>query len=80
VEAEKARTTYRNWVCGLPTETTKAVGVADADEKRIGQFSPGKVRLLTRLTEFSWKEVKPAFIPWINLGGSCGQYLENLQE
>ncbi|WP_027717418.1 RRXRR domain-containing protein [Desulfovirgula thermocuniculi] len=57
VEAEKAGKVYRGWVCGLPTETTKLVGVADADGKRIGQFSPKKVRLLARSTGFSWKEV-----------------------
>jgi hypothetical protein len=68
VEAEKAGTTYRNWVCGLPTETTKAVGVADADEKRIGQFSPGKVRLLARSTGFSWKE-GAAPLPTAEAGG-----------
>lgn len=63
VEAEKAGKVYRGWVCGLPTETTKLVGVADADGKRIGQFSPKKIRLLARSTGFSWKEVKPAFLP-----------------
>lgn len=62
VVAEKAGITYRGWVCGLPTETTKAVGVADAGGKRIGQFGPKKVRLLARSTGFSWKEVKPAFL------------------
>ncbi|MCL6557509.1 MAG: RRXRR domain-containing protein [Firmicutes bacterium] len=56
VEAEKAGKTYRGWVCGLPTKTTKMVGVADADGKRIGQFSPKKVRLLARSGNFSWKE------------------------
>jgi len=63
VEAEKVGKVYRGWVCGLPTETTKLVGVADADGKRIGQFSPKKVRLLARSTGFSWKEVRPAFLP-----------------
>lgn len=63
VEAEKAGAVYCGWVCGLPTETTKLVGVADADGKRVGQFSPRKVRLLARSTGFSWKEVKPAFLP-----------------
>lgn len=56
VEAEKAGKVYRGWVCGLPTETTKAVGVADAEGKRIGQFTPRKVRLLARSTGFSWKK------------------------
>lgn len=62
VEGEKAGKVYRGWVCGLPTETTRLVGVADADEKRIGQFSPKKVKLLARSTGFSWK-AKSAFLP-----------------
>ncbi|MEW6459417.1 MAG: RRXRR domain-containing protein [Bacillota bacterium] len=53
VAAEKAGKVYRGWACGLPTETTKLVGVADADGKRIGRFSPRKVRLLARSTGFS---------------------------
>lgn len=53
----------RGWVCCLPTETTRLVGVADADGKRIGQFSPKKVRLLVRSTGFSWKEVCPHSSP-----------------
>ncbi|AEJ40408.1 hypothetical protein TPY_2242 [Sulfobacillus acidophilus TPY] len=32
------------------------MGVADADGKRVGQFPPGKVRLLARYGGFSWKE------------------------
>ncbi|MBC7342551.1 MAG: RRXRR domain-containing protein [Clostridia bacterium] len=56
VEAEKAGKVYRGWVCGLPTGTTNLVGIADADGKRIGQFTPKKVRLLARSTGFSWKE------------------------
>ncbi|MGQ9825404.1 MAG: RRXRR domain-containing protein [Desulfotomaculales bacterium] len=72
VEAEKAGVKYRGWVCGLPTETTKLVGVADADGKRIGQFSPKKVRLLARSTGFSWKEVKAAFLSRLKPGESCG--------
>ncbi len=63
VAAEKAGAIYRGWVCGLPTETTKVIGVADADGKRIGQFSPKKARLLARSTGFSWKEVQSAFLP-----------------
>lgn len=72
VVAEKAGVVYQGWICGLPTERTKAVGVADADGKRIGQFSPKKIRLLARSTGFSYKEVKPAFLPRINSGESCG--------
>lgn len=61
-EAERAGRKYHGWVCGLPTEVTKLVGVADADGKRIGQFSPKKVNLLARTTGFLWKEVK-ALLP-----------------
>lgn len=68
VEAEKAGKIYRGWVCGLPTETTKLVGVADADGKRIGQFSLRKVRLLARSTGFSWKEVKATFTQFLLTG------------
>lgn len=63
VAAERVGKTYCGWVCGLPTETTKLIGVADADGKRIGQFSPKKVGLLARSTGFSWKYVGPAFLP-----------------
>jgi len=54
VEAEKAGKVYRGWVCGLPTEKTKAVGIMDAFGKRIGQFAIGKVRLLCRRTGVMW--------------------------
>ena len=54
VEAEKAGKVYRGWVCGLPTEKTKVVGVMNALGKRIGQFSVNKVRLLCRRTGVMW--------------------------
>jgi hypothetical protein len=57
VEAEKAGVKYRGWIDGLPTETTKMVGIENADGKRIGQFTPGKVKLLARSTGFSWKAI-----------------------
>lgn len=57
VEAEKAGVKYRGWVCGLPTEKTRAVGITDTENKRIGQFSPSKVKLLARAGGVSWKEV-----------------------
>ncbi|SHF67854.1 RRXRR protein [Desulforamulus putei DSM 12395] len=57
VEAEKAGKTYRGWVCGLPTDKSKVLGIADADGKRIGHFSLKKAKLLSRSTGFSWKEV-----------------------
>jgi len=54
VEAEKAGKVYRGWVCGLPTERTKVVGVMDAFGKRIGQFAVNNVRLLCRRTGVMW--------------------------
>ncbi|SMB96470.1 RRXRR protein [Thermanaeromonas toyohensis ToBE] len=57
VEAEKAGKVYRGWVCGLPTETTPLVGVMDARGVRIGQFAPGKVRLLQRGHNILWERV-----------------------
>ncbi|MHC1636167.1 MAG: RRXRR domain-containing protein [Candidatus Methanospirareceae archaeon] len=55
VEVEKGDRVYRGWVCGLPTDRTRAVGVMDAFGKRIGQFVIGKVRLLCRRTGVMWK-------------------------
>ena len=57
VEAEKAGKVYRGWVCGLPTERTPKVGVEDFWGKRLGQFSPGKVRLLQRSRNLVWRRV-----------------------
>jgi hypothetical protein len=54
VEGTKAGTRYRGWVCGLPTHTTKAVGIMNVFGKRIGQFTPKKVRLLCRNTGILW--------------------------
>jgi hypothetical protein len=55
VEAEKADKKYRGWVCGLPTEKTKLIGVMDAFSKRIGQFMPHKVKLLRRSANLLWR-------------------------
>jgi len=60
VEAEKAGKVYCGWVCGLPTETRKLVGVADADGKRIDQFSPKKVSLLATQSSESGDSMPPA--------------------
>lgn len=57
VEAEMAGTTHRGWVCGLPTEKTPKVGVMDARRRRIGQFTPSKVRLLKRSGNILWERV-----------------------
>lgn len=57
VEAEMAGKTYRGWVCGLPTEKTPKVGVQDARGNRMGQFVPGKVRLLQRSGNILWERI-----------------------
>ncbi len=52
VQAEKAGQIYRGWIGGY-TETAKSqnVSVYDLNWKRIGQFSPNKVKLLKRSTK-----------------------------
>lgn len=47
VEAVKAGITYQGWCSG---DTAKQVSVSNAAWKRIGQFTPSKVRLLQRST------------------------------
>ncbi len=49
VQAEKAGQVYRGWIGGY-TETVKSknVSIYDINWKRIGQFSPNKVKLLKR--------------------------------
>lgn len=51
VQAEKAGQIYRGWIGGY-TETTRSknVSIYDINWKRIGQFSPNKVKLLKRST------------------------------
>jgi hypothetical protein len=52
VQAKKAGQIYRGWIGGY-TETAKSknVSIYDHNWKRIGQFSPKKVRLLKRSTK-----------------------------
>lgn len=52
VQAEKAKAIYRGWI-GSYTETVKSknVSIYDINWKRIGQFSPNKVKLLKRSTK-----------------------------
>lgn len=57
VEAKMAGKTYCGWVCGLPTEKTPKVGIMDARRKRIGQFTPSKVRLLKRSGNTLWEKI-----------------------
>ncbi len=49
VEAQKAGKIYRGWIGGY-TETTKTknLSIYDVSWKRVGQFSPNKVKLLKR--------------------------------
>ena len=47
VQAEKARQIYRGWIGGYTqTDKSKNVSIYDVNWKRIGQFSPNKVKLL----------------------------------
>lgn len=52
VQAEKAGQIYRGWIGGY-TETAKSknVSIYEVNWKRIGQFSPNKVKLLKRSTK-----------------------------
>ena len=50
---------YVGWVCGLPTDKTKTVGIADFQGTRIGQFSQRKTALIRRATGLSWRVVIP---------------------
>lgn len=43
------------WVCGLPTDKTEAVAIADATGKRLAQCSERKIRLLRRATGVTWE-------------------------
>ena len=52
VQAEKAGQIYRGWIGGYTqTAKTKNVSIYDVNWKRIGQFSPNKVKLLKRSTK-----------------------------
>jgi hypothetical protein len=59
VSASKGKKTFHGWVCGLPTEKTKAVAVCDAEGKRLGQCLVSKVKLLRRNTGVSWQFLSP---------------------
>ncbi|HAA27282.1 MAG TPA: hypothetical protein DCE56_05860 [Cyanobacteria bacterium UBA8553] len=49
VQAEKAGQIYRGWIGGYTqTDKSKNVSIYDTNWKRIGQFSPNKVKLLKR--------------------------------
>ena len=55
VEVSTRKGAVRGWVCGLPTDRTRVVGVAGSNGKRIGQFVVSKVQLLARAGGFTWK-------------------------
>jgi hypothetical protein len=60
VQAEKTGQIHRGWIGGY-TQTTKSknVSIYDINWKRIGQFSPNKVRLLKRSTKLLVSGVIP---------------------
>jgi len=55
VYGEQGDRQFYGWVCGLPTDKTKAIAVADATGKRLGQCSERKVRLIRRATGVTWE-------------------------
>ena len=55
VYGERGGKRFKSWVCGLPTDKTRAVAIADATGKRLAQCSPGKMQLLRRSTGITWE-------------------------
>ena len=55
VYGEKGNSQFKGWVCGLPTDKTKAVAIADATGKRLAQCSERKVSLIRRATGVTWE-------------------------
>ena len=54
VYGEQGDRQFVGWVCGLPTDKTKAIAIADAAGKRLAQCSEQKVRLIRRATGVTW--------------------------
>ena len=54
VSGEQGNRQYKGWVCGLPTDKTKAIAVASATGKRLAQCSEGKVSLIRQATGVTW--------------------------
>jgi len=50
VSGEQGDKHFRGWVCGLPTDKTKAIAIADVTGKRLAQCSERKVKLIRRAT------------------------------
>ena len=67
VYGEQGDRQLAGWVCGLPTDKTKAIAIADAISKRLAQCSERKVRLIRRATGATWESQyipkPPAIIP-----------------
>jgi len=55
VQGEQGDKLIVGWVCGLPTDKTKVVAVADATGKRLAQCLERKVRLIRRSTGVTWE-------------------------
>ena len=55
VYGERGNKQFKGWVCGLPTDKTKAVAIANAVGKRLAQCSERKVWLIRRSTGVTWE-------------------------
>ena len=55
VTGEQGNRQLLGWVCGLPTNKTRAVAIANASGKRLAQCSEQKVRLIRRATGVTWE-------------------------
>ena len=55
VSGEQGSKRFIGWVCGLPTDKTRVVAIADATGKRLAQCSLNKVQLLRRSTGVTWE-------------------------
>ena len=55
VSGEQGNKLIIGWVCGLPTDKTKAVAISDVTGKRLAQCSERKVRLIRRSSGMTWE-------------------------
>ena len=69
VSGEQGDKQFRGWVCGLPTDKTKAIAIADVTGKRLAQCSERKVKLIRRATGITsdsrYIPKSPAVIPTV---------------
>jgi len=66
VSGEQKDRQFIGWVCGLPTDKTRAIAVADATGKRLAQCTERKVGLMRRFTGVTWESQyipKPPIAP-----------------